>query len=197
MRRRLRPRGPVQQRGNPALRPPPVRENRLQPGETCHVAADAHRLGRQRRQRLRLGHDRDPARRHPRRPGRGRARVPAAAAAPLHRYRQLLPVLEPGPGPAGQADLRRGRQMENRGRSPAVQAGQRAGQRPGHYLDLLAPLDRDLPARLYLPRRGRRLPARPRRRRRHPRDDPHHHPRAAATAPRHRHPRTPPRPRPP
>jgi hypothetical protein len=44
--------------------------------------------------------------------------------------------------------------MENRGRPPAVQAGQRAGQRPGHHLDLQAPLDRDLPARLYLPRCG-------------------------------------------
>jgi hypothetical protein len=42
-------------------------------------------------------------------------------------------------------------------------------------------LDGDLPARLYLPRCGRR----------HPRDDPHHHPRAAPTAPRHRHPSTP------
>jgi hypothetical protein len=47
------------------------------------------------------------------------------------------------------------------GRSPAVEAGHRAGQRPGHHLDLLAPLDRDQPARLRVPRRGRCLPARP------------------------------------
>ena len=52
----------------------------------------------------------------------------------------------------------------------------RAGQRPGHHLDLLAPLDRDQPARLRLPRRRRRLPARPRRQRRHPRADPRHRP---------------------
>ena len=54
------------------------------------------------------------ARRHPRGTGGRRARVPAAQAAPLYRHRQLLPVLEPGPGPAGEADLRRGRPVENR-----------------------------------------------------------------------------------
>ena len=59
-----------------------------------HVAADAHRLGHQGRQGLPLGDDRDHARRHPRGPRR-RARLPAAAPAPLHRHRQLLPVLEP------------------------------------------------------------------------------------------------------
>ena len=52
----------------------------------------------------------------------------------------------------------------------------RAGQRPGHHLDLLAPLDRDQPARLRLPRRGRRLAARPRRQPRRTRADPRHHP---------------------
>ena len=51
-----------------------------------------------------------------------RARVPAAAPAPLHRHRQLLPVLEPAPGPAGEADRRRRRPLENRGRSPAVRS---------------------------------------------------------------------------
>ena len=56
---------------------------------------------------------------------------------PLHRHRQLLPVPEPGPGPAGEADHSGRRPLENRGRSPAVQAGHRAGQRPGHHVDLL------------------------------------------------------------
>ena len=80
-------------------------------------------------------------RRHPRRPGGQRARVPAAQAAPLHRHRQLLPVLEPGPGPAGEADLRRGRPMENRdglyaiGKKGGVARrgrwGPRSGSRPG------------------------------------------------------------------
>ena len=101
--------------------------------------------------------------------------VPAAQTAPLHRHRQLLPVLEPGPGPAGETDLRGRRQMEDRGGSPAFEAGQRTGLRPGHHLDLLAPLDRDQPARLYLPRRGRRLAAHPRQQRRPPRTGPRHH----------------------
>ena len=96
-----------------------------------------------------------------------------------HRYTGTVSYYlcwSPGPVPLAKLICRRGRQMENRGRPPAVQAGQRTGQRPGHHLDLLAPLDRDLPARLYLPRCGRRLPADPRRRRRHPRADPRHHP---------------------
>jgi SRSO17 transposase len=42
------------------------------------------------------------------------------------------------------------------------------------HLGILAPLDRDQPARLRLPRSGRRLPARPRRQRRPPRADPRH-----------------------
>jgi hypothetical protein len=59
--------------------------------------------------------------------------------------------------------------------------------------DLLAPLDGRQPARLHLPRRRSGAPARPRRQR--PlRADPRHQPRAATTAPRHRHPRAPPRP---
>jgi hypothetical protein len=49
------------------------------------------------------------------------------------------------------------------------------GQRPGHHLGVLAPPDRDQPARLRLPHGGRRLPARPRRQRRPPRADPRHH----------------------
>ena len=52
----------------------------------------------------------------------------------------------------------------------------RLGQRPGHHLDLLAPLDRDQPARLRFPRRGRRLAAGPRRQPRRTRADPRHHP---------------------
>jgi hypothetical protein len=77
----------------------------------------------------------------------------------LRRHRQQLPVLEPSPGAAGEADQGRGHEVEDRGRSPAFEAGGRAGQRPGHHLDLLAPLDRDQPARLRVPRRGRRLAA--------------------------------------
>ena len=54
------------------------------------------------------------------------------------------------------------------------EAGQRPGQRPGHHLDLLAPLDRGQPARRRVPRRGRRLPARRGQQRRPPRTDPRH-----------------------
>jgi arylsulfatase A-like enzyme len=84
------------------------------------------------------------------------------------------------------------------GRSPARQAEHRAGRRAGHPLDVLAPLDRDLPARLHLPRgrRGDATPARcqltPRRR-----ADPDHRPGAAAAAALHRHPAAPARPGPP
>jgi SRSO17 transposase len=60
------------------------------------------------------------------------------------------------------------------GRSPAVQAGHPARQRPGHHLGLLAPLDGDQPARLRLPHRRRRLAARRRRQRRHAQADPRH-----------------------
>ena len=52
----------------------------------------------------------------------------------------------------------------------------RARQRPGHHLDLLAPLDRDQPARLRLPRRGRRLAARPDGSAGDTRTDPRHRP---------------------
>ena len=64
-----------------------------------------------------------------------------SAPAPLHRHRQLLPVLEPGPGPAGEADLRRRRPMENRdglyatgkkgGAARRGRSGARSGSRPG------------------------------------------------------------------
>src|SRR5215470_11818071 len=50
----------------------------------------------------------------------------------LRRHRQQLPVLEPAPGTAGETGQGRGHALENRGRSSAVEAGQRAGQRPGH-----------------------------------------------------------------
>ena len=81
------------------------------------------------------------------------------------------------------------------GRSPAIQAGHRAGQRSGHHLDLLAPLDRDQPARPCLPRRGRRLAARSRRQhRRRPGTDPGHHARTASPTARDHRPRAPPRP---
>ena len=149
-------------------------KNRRQPGQTRHVAADAHRLGHQGSQGLPLGDDRDHARRHPR--GATTTGTPFLLLR-RHRYTgtvSYLPVLEPGPVPLAKLIIRGRHPVENRGRSPAVEAGQRAGQRPGHHLDLLAPLDRDQPARLRLPRRGRRLAARPRRQRRHPRADPRH-----------------------
>ena len=94
-----------------------------------------------------------------------------------HRYTGTVSYFlcwTPRPGPAGEADRGGRHPLENRGRSPAVEAGHRAGQRPGHHLDLLAPLDRDQPARLRVPRRGRRLAARPRQQRRHARTDPRH-----------------------
>jgi SRSO17 transposase len=103
-----------------------------------------------------------------------RARRAAAAPAPLHRHRQQLPVLDTEPGAAGEADQGGRHQVENRGRSPAGQAGRRAGQRPGHHLDLLAPLDRAQPARRRVPRRGRRPAARRRQQRRRPRTDSRH-----------------------
>jgi hypothetical protein len=43
------------------------------------------------------------------------------------------------------------------------QTGHRPGLRPGHLLDLLAPLDRLQPARVRIPRRRCHLAARPRR----------------------------------
>jgi SRSO17 transposase len=44
-RHRLRHGRPLEPRGHPALQPPPHREERRQPGETRHVAVDAHRAG--------------------------------------------------------------------------------------------------------------------------------------------------------
>lgn len=128
----------------------------------------------------------------PRRAG-PRARRAAAPPAPLYRHRQQLPVLDTGPGAAGEADQSGRHQVENRRGSPAAGAGQRAGQRPGHHLDLLAPLDCDQPARLRVPRHGRRLTARRGHRRERARPDPRHRARTAQTAPRHCHPRTQPR----
>src|SRR5208282_3668028 len=69
------------------------------------------------------------------------------------------------------------------------------GRGTGHPLEVLAPLDRDLPARLHLPRRRRRRPT-PARHRLRPgrRTDPGHRPGAAAAPARHRHPAAPARP---
>src|SRR5262249_49336795 len=119
-------------------------------------------------------------------------------AAPLHRPAVVLPVLDTRAGAAVAADRRRGHPLAHRGRSSACQAGRRPGRRAGHPLDVLAPLDPGLPARLHLPRRRRRraTPARGRlgsgRR-----ADPDPRPRAAAAPARHRHPATPARPPPP
>jgi hypothetical protein len=111
--------------------------------------------------------------------------------APLHRHTVVLPLLDTRARCAIPADRRCGPPLADRGRSPNSQAGHRAGRRAGHPLEILAPLDRHLPARLHLPghRRRRATPARPQ-----PRDsraDPHHRPRTAAAVARHRHPGTP------
>ena len=84
------------------------------------------------------------------------------------------------------------------GRSPTCQAGRRPGRRAGHPLDVLAPLERDLPARLHLPRRHR-CRATPARHRLRPgrRADPDHRSGTATAPARRRHPTTPARPRPP
>jgi hypothetical protein len=77
-------------------------------------------------------------------------------------------------------------------RSSARQAEHRPGRRAGHPLEVLAPLDRDLPARLHLPR-GRRRRATPARRQLRPgrRAHPDHRPGTAAAAARHGHPAAP------
>src|SRR5487761_1198981 len=110
----------------------------------------------------------------------------------------VLLVLAAGAGPAGPADRRRSGQVANRGRSPAGQAGHRPGRGAGHPLEILAPLDHDLPARLHLPRRHRRRAA-PARHRLRPgrRAHPDHRSRTAAALARPRHPATAAGPRPP
>jgi hypothetical protein len=123
------------------------------------LAAAAHRLGHQGRPPLRLGHPGDHRRRHPRKPGR-RAQRPADPPAPLHPDAVVLPVPDPRPGPAMAADRRRAGPLADRRRPPARQAGNRPGLRAGHPLEILAPPEHDLPARLHLPRRHRRLPSR-------------------------------------
>jgi SRSO17 transposase len=82
-------------------------------------------------------------------------------------------------------------------RSPTCQAEHWPGRRTGHPLEVLAPLDRGLPARLYLSR-CRRSSATPARGRLRPgcRTDPDHIAGAAAAPARHRHPATPARPGP-
>ena len=107
---------------------------------------------------------------------RRRAQLPAAPAAPLHRHRQLLPVLDPGPVPLAKliaVAVARWRIEEDHQLTKQVTG---LDSRTGHHLDLLAPLDRDQPARLRLPRRRRRLAARPRRQHRPTRADPRHRP---------------------
>jgi hypothetical protein len=116
-----------------------------------------------------------------------------------HRYTGTLSFyrcLHTRAGPAVPADRHRSGQVADRGRSPACQAEHRPGRRAGHPLEVLAPLDRDLPARLHLPRRHPATPARGRLRPGR-RADPGHRPGTAAAPARHRHPATPARPAPP
>ena len=130
--------------------------------------------------------------------GRRRAQRPADPPAPLYRHTVVLPVLDTRTGPAVPADRHRGQPLANRGRSSARQAEHRPGRRAGHPLEILAPLDRALPARIHLPRRRRSsaTPARGPLRPGH-RADPGHRPGAAAAPARHRHPAAAARPGPP
>ena len=85
-----------------------------------------------------------------------------------HRYTGTLSFYRcwtPGPVPLSQLiAIARSSAGESR-RITSSRAEHRPGRRAGHPLEVLAPLDRDLPARLHLPRRHRR-PATPARRRR-------------------------------
>src|SRR6185437_2316777 len=113
---------------------------------------------------------------------------PAGPASPLYRPAVVLQVLDTRPGPAVPANRHRIGQVADRRRSPAQQAGDQPGRRAGHPLEILAPLDRDLPARLYLPRSRRRRAPRARRRLRPGRRTcPDHGSGAAAAPARHHH----------
>jgi hypothetical protein len=96
-------------------------------------------------------------------------------------------------GPLETVTVDRG--IDDRWWGPAPTEVHRPGRRKGHPLDVLAPLDRDVPARLHLPRR-RRCPSAPARHRLRPghRTPPGHRSGAAAAPARHRHPTAPPRP---
>src|SRR6266516_6104688 len=168
---------------------------RMIPGP--RLAPDAHRVRDQGDPSLRLGDARGDQRRYPRR-ARRRAQRAAGPAAPLYGQAVVLPMLDAWAGPAVPADHHRSDQVADRRRSPTCQAGHRPGRGAGHPLEVLAPLDRDLPARLHLPL-GRRRRATPARGRLRPgrRADPDHRSRAAAAPARHRHPPTPARPGPP
>jgi hypothetical protein len=108
-----------------------------------------------------------------------------------------VPVLDVRASPAVPADRRRGRPLAHRGRPPARQAEHRPRRRAGHPLEVLAPLDHTLPARLHLPR-CRYRPAAPagHQLRTGRRTDPDHRPGTATAPARHRHPAAPPGPSP-
>ena len=161
------------------------------------LAPDAHRVRDQGHPALRLGDAGGDQRRYPRGHGDGHS----VLLARRHRYTGTLSFYRcwtPGPVPLSRLIAIAVGPLADRRRSPARQAEHRPGRRAGHPLEVLAPLDRDLPARLHLPRRRRRL-ATPARRRLRPgrRADPDHRPGAAAAPARHRHPATPARPGPP
>jgi hypothetical protein len=101
-----------------------------------------------------------------------------------HRYTGQLSFYRcwtPGPAPLSRLIAIAVARWRIGGRSSACQAEHRPGRRAGHPLEVLAPLDRDLPARLHLPcGRGRRA-ARARRQLRPGRGaDPDHRSGAAA-----------------
>ena len=117
-----------------------------------------------------------------------------------HRYTGTLSFYRcwtPGPVPLSRLIAIASARWRIGGGSPAQQAEHRPGRRTGDPLEVLAPLDRDLPARLHLPR-GRRRRATSARRQLRPgrRADPGHRPGTAAAAARHRHPAAPARPGP-
>ena len=88
---------------------------------------------------------------------RGRAQRPAGPAALLYRHAVVLPVLDPRAGAAVPADRRRARSDGGSKKITSLPSRGRPGRRAGDPLEVLAPLARDLPARLHVPRRRRRL----------------------------------------
>jgi SRSO17 transposase len=118
-----------------------------------------------------------------------------------HRYTRTLSFYRcwtPGPVPLSRLIAAAVIRWRIGRRSPARQADHRTGRRPGDPLDVLAPLERPVPARLHLPRRHRRrLPGGRHRPGPRPRTDPPYHSRTAAAAAWAGHPATPQRPGPP
>jgi DDE superfamily endonuclease len=80
----------------------------------------------------------------------------AGPPPPLHPHRVVLPLLVTGPGPAGETRVGGVLPLAGRRNLPDREEHHWPGQRPGHDLDLLAPLEHRGAGRLRLPRRHRR-----------------------------------------